>query len=441
MNLLLCSVLVLFPIVLHCQELVPGQLLQCNYTDVHNMSCVFNDSGQYIIYELELEENLNYVVGSSSWWVTLVVCIILVLCAGLMSGMTIGLMSLDLMNLKILKESGTETERKYCKKIIPLVSHHHLLLVTLLLANAAAMESLPIFLDLLVPSYLAIILSVTMILFFGEVIPQAICSRYGLAIGYYIHWFMWALIGVCFIVAYPVGKLLDCILGDHQLTFYRVAELKQLVELHKLADQKRSGEGPSLTEDEVRIIKSALSMREKVCDETVYTPLEKVWALPSTTILDHDTIDKIHSTGHSRIPVYRKKINHIIGLILVKDLITVNPADKVPLEEIDLVMIPQVTSNTPLYDLLNHFRKGKSHMALVLDNEDFTSVLGVITLEDIIEELLAVEILDEQDLRANRDSVPRPAIEFSPHNLIMPIKAIDQKKAPPKKKEKEKEKP
>jgi len=304
-------------------------------------------------------------------------------------------------------------KKKYCKKIIPLVSQHHLLLVTLLLANAAAMETLPIFLDRLVPSYLAIILSVTLILFFGEVIPQAICSRYGLAIGYYIHWLMWALIVICFVLAYPVSKILDCILGDEQLNFYRIAELKQLVELHRLEDKTKGEQGPPLSTDEVRIINSALSMREKVCDNTVYTPLEKVWSLPTTAILDHETIEKIHATGHSRVPVYRKKKTHIIGIILVKDLVCLNPDDKIPLEQIDLVIIPQVTSNTPLYDLLNHFRKGKSHMALVLDSQDFTTVLGLVTLEDIIEELLAVEILDEQDLRIDRESLPRLSINYA----------------------------
>jgi len=313
-------------------------------------------------------------------------------------------------------------EQKYCKKIIPLVSQHHLLLVTLLLSNAAAMESLPIFLDRLVPSYLAIILSVTMILFFGEVIPQAICSRYGLAIGYYIHWLMWFLIAVCAIIAWPVAKLLDCILGEDQLNFYRPAELQELVRLHRLEDQSKRGgtEGPQLNEDEVRIIQSALTMREKVCDETVYTPLEKVWALPTTTILDHETIKKIHLSGHSRIPVYRKKKTHFIGLILVKDLIVINPEDKVPLDHLDFVMLPQVTSLTPLYDLLNHFRSGSCHMAVVLDSADFTNVLGIVTLEDIIEELLAVEIYDEQDLRINREALPRPSLTYGREAIPRP---------------------
>lgn len=64
-----------------------------------------------------------------------------------MSGLTIGLMSIDLMTLEILKNSGTEKERKYATTISPLVQQHHFVLVTLLLSNAAAMEALPIFLD------------------------------------------------------------------------------------------------------------------------------------------------------------------------------------------------------------------------------------------------------------------------------------------------------
>jgi len=350
-------------------------------------------------------------------------------------------MSLDLMHLKILKESGSEAERRYTKKIIPLVSHHHLLLVTLLLANAAAMESLPIFLDELVPSYLAIILSVTFILFFGEVIPQAICSKYGLAIGYYIHWFMWFLIALCFVVAYPVAKLLDCILGKDKINFYRVDEIKQLVQLHKLEEEKKGqgNDGGPLTEDEVRIIQGALNMREKVCNESIYTPIDEVFALSSQTILDEETIKNIHACGHSRIPVYRKKKTHIIGILLVKDLIVIDPKDKLSLDALDLVMIPQVTSNTPLYDLLNHFQKGKSHMAMVINALDFTTVVGIVTLEDIIEELLNVEILDERDTRENANAIRismdtgESAIVYRPSlNIPRPSLTLIRETNPPK---------
>jgi metal transporter CNNM len=86
-------------------------------------------------------------------------------------------MSFEEKNLSIvMQQSKNMKQRQYAMRVFSLIRNHHLLLVTLLLWNAAAFESLPIFLDKLVPSYVAIILSVTFILIFGEVLPQAICT-------------------------------------------------------------------------------------------------------------------------------------------------------------------------------------------------------------------------------------------------------------------------
>ena len=79
-----------------------------------------------------------------------------------------GLLSLDLTSLKVLAEGGKKEERKYSKRIMPLIEKHHLLLVTLLLANAAAVESMPIFLDRVTNPIVAIAVSVTAVLIFGE---------------------------------------------------------------------------------------------------------------------------------------------------------------------------------------------------------------------------------------------------------------------------------
>jgi len=98
----------------------------------------------------------------------------------------------------------------------------------------------------------------------------------------------------------------------------------------------------------------------------------------------------------------------------VKDLIVINPEEKISLDALDLIMIPQVTTTTPLFDLLNHFQKGKSHMAVVIDSTDFTTIVGIVTLEDIIEELLNVEILDERDYR--EENQHREAIRISIEN-------------------------
>ena len=87
---------------------------------------------------------------------------------GLMSGLTMGLLSLDMMSLKVMKDGGTDSEKKHARRIIPIVKRHHLLLVTLLLGNAAAVEAMPIFLDRISDPITAILVSVTAVLIFGE---------------------------------------------------------------------------------------------------------------------------------------------------------------------------------------------------------------------------------------------------------------------------------
>ncbi|CAL5342944.1 unnamed protein product [Camellia sinensis] len=94
------------------------------------------------------------------------------------------------------------------------------------------MEALPIFLYSLITAWGAILISVTLILLFGEIIQQSVCSRYGLAIGAVVAPFVCVLVWLCFLVAYPISKLLYFLLGHVHVALFRRAELKTLVDLH-----------------------------------------------------------------------------------------------------------------------------------------------------------------------------------------------------------------
>jgi metal transporter CNNM len=105
--------------------------------------------------------------------------------------------------------------------------------VTLLLANAFAMEALPIYLDAIVPSFWAIIISVTAVLFFGEVIPQAVCTGPSqLKIAETVAPMVKLLMISLAIVCYPISKILDYLLGEHDITRYKNDQLKTLVQMH-----------------------------------------------------------------------------------------------------------------------------------------------------------------------------------------------------------------
>lgn len=211
--------------------------------------------------------------------------IVLVLFAGMVSGLTLGLMSMSLVDLEVLAKSGTPTDKKYAAKILPLVKNQHLLLCTLLICNAAAMEELPIFLDSLVNAWGAILISVTLILLVGEIIPQSICSRYGLAIGATLSPVVRVLVVICSLVAFPISKLLDFLLG-HQVALFCRAELKTLVDLNG----NEAGKGGEMTHDETTIIAGALELSEKTAGIATMTPIADTFAFDINSKLDRSRI-------------------------------------------------------------------------------------------------------------------------------------------------------
>ncbi|CAL8177061.1 unnamed protein product [Prunus armeniaca] len=338
---------------------------------------------------------VEYECCSSGFFIHIALIVLLVLFAGLMSGLTLGLMSMSLVDLEVLAKSGTPKDRKYAAKILPVVKNQHLLLCTLLICNAAAMETLPIFLDGLVTAWGAILISVTLILLFGEIIPQSICSRYGLAIGATVAPVVRILVWICIPVAYPISKLLDFLLGHGHVALFRRAELKTLVDMHG----NEAGKGGELTHDETTIIAGALELSEKTASDAM-TPIAETFAIDINAKLDRfimlsaleqnshllltiylmfqfatltyanhthrNLMNLILEKGHSRVPVYYEEPTNIIGLVLVKNLLTVNPEEEVPVKSVTVRRIPRVPETLPLYDILNEFQKGHSHMAIVV---------------------------------------------------------------------------
>ncbi|GMY28427.1 DUF21 domain-containing protein At1g47330 isoform X2 [Fagus crenata] len=280
--------------------------------------------------------------------------------AGLMAGLTLGLMSLGLVDLEVLIKSGRPQDRLYAAKIFPVVKNQHLLLCTLLIGNSLSMEALPIFLDKLVPPWAAIVISVTLILVFGEILPQAVCTRYGLRVGAIMAPLVRVLLFLFFPISYPISKVLDWMLGKGHAVLLRRAELKTFVNFHG----NEAGKGGDLTHDETTIIAGALELTEKTAKDAM-TPITNAFSLDLDANLNLETLNDIMTRGHSRVPVYAGKRTNIIGLVLVKNLLTVDPRVVVPLRKMIIRKIPRVSEDMPLYDILNEFQKGHSHIAVV----------------------------------------------------------------------------
>lgn len=249
---------------------------------------------------------------------------------------------------------------------------------------------------------------------FGEIVPQSICVRFGLPIGAWMSPFVLALMYIMAPIAWPTAKLLDFLLGEDHGTMYKKAGLKTLVSLHKSLGES----GQRLHADEVTIISAVLDLKEKPLG-SIMTPMDLVFTLSLDDVLDEDTMDDILSKGYSRIPVHHPDNDeNFVGMLLVKMLITYDPEDAKPVRDFALATLPETKPNTSCLDIMNFFQEGKSHMVLVSTHpgEDHGAI-GVVTLEDVIEELIGEEIVDESDVfidvqKAIRRGVPAARTRF-----------------------------
>ena len=186
-------------------------------------------------------------------------------------------------------------------------------------------------------------------------------------------------------VAWPTAKLLDRILGEDHGTVYKRAGLKTLVTLHKTLGSS----GEQLSSDEVTIISAVLDLKAKPVG-AIMTPMDDVFTMSADTVLDEERMNLILSAGYSRIPIHAPDNEHnFVGMLLVKMLITYDPEDCKPVRDFALATLPETRPETSCLDIVNFFQEGKSHMVLVSEypGED-SGALGVVTLEDVIEELI-----------------------------------------------------
>lgn len=329
------------------------------------------------------------------FYLNLAVLAALVLLGGVFAGLTLGLMGQDEVYLKVMASLGDKKERYYSRKVLKLIGKgKHWVLVTLLLSNVITNETLPIVLDrCLGGGWPAVVASTASIVVFGEIIPQLICVRYGLQVGAFCAPFVLCLMYVMYPIAYPCALLLDHILGEDHGTVYKKLGLKTLVTLHRTMGVER------LNQDEVTIILAVLDLKEKPVSE-IMTPMNRVYTMSLDTVLDQLTVEEIFNAGFLRIPIHLpgEPLN-FVGMLLVRVLISYDPEDALPVLLFPLATLPETALTTLCLNILNYFQEGKSHMIVVSEKPgEPEGAVGVLTLEDVIEELIGEEIVDELDV-------------------------------------------
>lgn len=189
--------------------------------------------------------------------------------------------------------------------------------------------------------------------------------------------------------------------------------MKKLVEIH--AGHVKA----ELKQDEAKILRGVLEYPKKTVAE-IMTPVKDAFMLDIDTKLDVDTVTKIWQTGRSRIPIYHKNKDNIVGMLFTKDLVVINQDDELPLSTILAFYgreVIKVFPDTHLDEMMKIFKSGRGHLAIVHNvvepesGDPYYATVGLVTLEDVIEEILREEIVDESDIYVDNQNTKKVARE------------------------------
>ncbi|HBH01553.1 MAG TPA: hypothetical protein DDZ42_06465 [Candidatus Rokubacteria bacterium] len=225
-------------------------------------------------------------------------------------------------------------------------------------------------------------------LVFGEIIPKAVAREWATSLILRLYWpLTWAaaLLGPFVAVARLVVSAALRLFGGHEpdtRAFVSREELKALLQLEP-------GEA-DVTTQEAEMIDKIFDLGDTTVRE-VMVPLVEVTMLPEAAT-PQEAIAVIRERGFSRIPVYRQRETDIVGVVAAMDLLS-RGAQAATLDE--LKRTPYYVPETKrIDDLLREMQRARTHMAVVVD--EYGGSTGVVTLEDILEEIVG-EIQDEHD--------------------------------------------
>lgn len=181
---------------------------------------------------------------------------------------------------------------------------------------------------------------------------------------------------------------------------YQKDDLLELIEKQKTQTDNR------IMAEELAIVEHTLQFGEKLIRDYM-TPKRVVDSVSSEDILSTHFLDDLHKKGHSRLPVYQDNPEHIVGVLYVHDLIGAKNSDTV--KHLMKEEVYYVNEEKPLAHALQAFLKTQHHLFIVVNA--FEEYVGIITIEDVLEQIVGKEIIDEFDQYDNLRAVAFLAAE------------------------------
>lgn len=297
--------------------------------------------------------------------------------------------ALNRIKIKNLAADGN----KKAKRVIYLTDRYDNLLSTILIGNnivnIAASALATVTANIISDSNWAVTIGTAIltvvVLVFGEIIPKSLAKESAEAFAMFSAPFM----RLMMIILTPLSV---CFIGIKKLVSkaFKPKEVDSEIEEELLTFVDEAESEGDLDEEESDLIRNAIEFNETVAED-IYTPRVDIVAVELSD--SHEKIEEtFYKSGYSRLPVYKETLDNIIGVLNQKDFTNPNN-ENVGLEKI-MTKPVMIVPSMKISKLLSTLQLKKSHLAVVLD--EFGGTLGIVTLEDVVEELVG-EIWDEHD--------------------------------------------
>ncbi len=327
--------------------------------------------------------------------VALIIIIVLLFFSGLVSGSETAFFSLSPSDLDSIKVRNGKRDRT----ILQLLNKPKQLLATILISNNFINVSIVILSTYITANLfdlqsnkilvflIQVIIVTSVLLIFGEIIPKILSNKEPVPVVTFMVLYMKFLI-------WFFKPLSSILVKSTSFIDRRVGKKGHNISMSDLSDAIEITSDTSVTDDEKLILKGIATFGEKEASEIMVSRVN-ITAV-DITLSYKEVINVVLKSGFSRIPVYEETLDSILGILYIKDLLLFSDSNKKSGWQ-ELIRKPAffVPENKRINDLLQEFRDKKIHLAIVVDEYGGTS--GIITLEDIIEEIVG-EISDEFDV-------------------------------------------
>ncbi len=268
---------------------------------------------------------------------------------------------------------------------------------------------------------IALVLCMALVWFGFAWLPNAEISKYTViaarAVTPVIHWLLEFL--------QPIFKRISTVVVwrlKHTTLHTGMYEKEDLIDL--IENQKVQADN-RITKEELQIAKHALQFGDKSVSE-IMTPKRMIKTVSTVDMVGPVLMDKLHKSGHSRFPVQQNKEDQVIGTLYMRDVVNAKEGGFV--KDIMRKDVFYVHEKQSLARVLDAFIKTKHHLFLVVNN--FEEMVGLITIEDIVEQILGKQIIDEFDQYDNLRAVAGMHAEKDRENRTEVIESSEEEVKP-----------